>query len=177
MAIDAGDVKAVNKILWPDEKVEMTVRQRRIGPGGSLITPTSVIATDKRIIVLNRVNLGIRQDFEVIPYRHITSVRLVNGVVASSVFIRIQGFDNDKGLLPNGKQEGEVDGLSQSAAAALANLINKKMDAFSSDSSVPDPKSADYPDSKVGAYVFCTQCDTKNPASSKSCSHCGKPLS
>ena len=99
MALDQSDVQAARDIPEPDEVVVMTARQRRVGPGGALTTPTSVIATDRRVIIINRATLGMRKDFETIPYTQITSVRLERGIISSSVFVRVEGFDQDKGLL------------------------------------------------------------------------------
>ena len=45
MALDQSDVNAAKSILEPGEEVVMTARQRRVGPGGSVTTPTSVLAT------------------------------------------------------------------------------------------------------------------------------------
>lgn len=181
MGVDATDVNAAKSILWPDEKVAVTARQRRIGPGGSVTTPTSVLATDKRIIILNRATLGIRQDYEAIPYRQVTSVRLEHGLLSSSVFIRVQGYDRDKGLLKNGKEEGEIDGLNNAEAKALADFLNRKLDELSSN---PDAYAQEgsagasgsgTPKPAVG-FVYCTNCGTKNPLSARFCSQCGKPL-
>ena len=170
MGVNQSDVSAAKSILWPDEKVEVTVRQRRVGPGGSVATPTSVLATDRRLIILNRANLGIRQDYEVIPYKQVASVRLEHGLISSSVFIRVQGYDVDRGLLKNGKQEGEIDGLNNKDAQALSDYINKKLE---DSDSVPE---SDETDSGVGGFTYCTKCGTKNPASAKFCSKCGSPL-
>lgn len=172
MAVDQGDIKAAKNILWPDEKVEVTARQRRVGPGGSMTTPTSVIATDKRIIILNRASLGIRQDYEVIPYRQVSSVRLEHGVISSSVFIRVQGYDVDKGLLKNGKQEGEIDGLSNKDAQVLTDFINRKIE----DAGTADSGSGGDMDSGVGGYIYCNSCGTKNPSGARFCSKCGSKL-
>ncbi|MDE1855098.1 MAG: PH domain-containing protein [Candidatus Micrarchaeota archaeon] len=170
MGVNQSDVNAAKSILWPDEKVEVTVRQRRVGPGGSVTTPTSVLATDKRLIILNRANLGIRQDYEVIPYKQVASVRLEHGIISSSVFIRVQGYDVDRGLLKNGKQEGEIDGLNNKDAQALSDYINKKLE---DSDSMPEGEEMD---NGVGGFTYCTKCGTKNPASAKFCSKCGSPL-
>ncbi len=170
MGVNAGDVSAAKSILWPDEKVQVTVRQRRVGPGGSVTAPTSVLATDKRIIILNRATLGIRQDYEVIPYRQVTSVRLEHGVISSSVFIRVQGYDKDQGLLKNGREEGEIDGLSNSDAKALADFLNRKLDDSNSSSG------SGQEDGGLGGFRYCTKCGTKNPDSARFCSKCGSPL-
>lgn len=169
MDIDQGDVKAVQKILWPGEKVVGTVMQRRVGPGGSVTVPTSVIATDRRIIILNRATLGLRNDYEVIPYNTISSVRLEHGIISSSVFIRVQGYDSERGLLKNGRQEGEIDGLRNSDALELANLINLKLQGMSK---ALDPQQG-YQDEGVGGYVFCPKCGAKNKSGSNFCINCG----
>src|SRR5271155_1927435 len=106
MNIDPAEIGLAQKVLWPDETVEGTIKQRRFMPGGSLITPTTIILTDKRLIIINRASLGFRQDYEVVPYGALVSVRLEHGIITSTVFIRVQGYDTDKGLLANGKQEG-----------------------------------------------------------------------
>ncbi len=168
MAVNPKDVEAVNKILWPDEKVEITVRQRHVGPGGSITTPTSVIATDKRVIILNRASFGIRQDYEAIPYSQIASVRLEHGVISSSVYVRVMGYDVDKGLLKNGRQEGEIDGLNNKDAQELADYINRKVGDLQSGANVQ--QSADT------SSVYCTKCGSPNPASAKFCAHCGAKL-
>lgn len=171
MAVDQDDVNAVKNILWSDETVGVTVRQRRIGPGGAITTPTSVIATDKRIIILNRASLGIRQDYEVIPYKQIASVRLEHGIISSSVFIRVQGYDKDQGLLKNGKEEGEIDGLNNAEAQALSDFINRKLEDSGDGGSEPEGSNSD-----AGAFTYCAKCGTKNLSSAKYCSKCGARL-
>src|SRR5271157_4255810 len=111
MNVDPEELKVVQDILWEGEQVRGTFKQRRIGPGGSVTVPTSVIATDSRIIIVNRATLGLRKDYEVIPYSKITSVRFEKGIISSTVFIRVEGYDRDKGLLKGGREEGEIDGL------------------------------------------------------------------
>ena len=174
MAIDQGEVAAAKSVLWPDEDVEMTVRQRRIGPGGSVTTPTTVIATDKRLIILNRASLGIRKDYEVIPYRQITSVRLEHGIISSSVFIRVQGYDRDKGLLKNGKEEGEIEGLSNREAQELADYLSRRQEQV--DEAEEGIEGQDRMDNGVGAYVYCSKCGTKDSPGAKFCSKCGAKL-
>ena len=174
MGVDQGEVNAAKGILWPNERVDVTVKQR-LNPalGGSVITPTSVIATDKRLIILNRASLRFRTDYEVIPYRQISSVRLEHGIVSSTVFIRVQGYDQDKGLLKNGKQEGEIDGLQNKEAQELADYINKKLEAMED---VAEGEVSGQNDSGIGAYSYCGKCGAKNPSGSKFCGKCGAKL-
>jgi sec-independent protein translocase protein TatA len=174
MAVDQGAVRAAKSILWPDEKVELTVTQRRIGPGGSMTTPTTVLTTDKRLIILNRASLGIRKDYEVIPYRQITSVRLEHGIISSTVFIRVQGYDRDQGLLKNGKEEGEIDGLRNSEAQELADYLGRRQEQI--EQVAEGEEASNQLDNGMGAYVYCSKCGTKDNADAKFCSKCGAKL-
>lgn len=179
MSIDPKEAALASGLLWPGEHVEETAKQRSVGPGGSVTAPTSVICTNMRIIIVNRATLGLRKDYEVIPYKQITSVRLEHGLVSSSVFIRVQGYDRDKGLLKDGREEGEIDGLHNGEAAALADYINKKISAAAE---APQPSAQNAPaqgqaDSTIGAYVYCTNCGSKDKVGAKFCQNCGAKLS
>ncbi len=173
MAINQSDVDIVKEQLIEGENVLLTANQRRIGPGGSATTPTTVVATDKKVILVNRATLGIRKDFEIIPYRQITSVRLESGIISSTVFIRVQGYDRDQGLLKNGREEGEIDGLGKNDAKQLADIINKMLvtgpvEEFGQNSGVTP--------SGAGGSIYCQSCGAKNSLSSKFCASCGKQL-
>jgi hypothetical protein len=181
MNLDPSELKLVQKVLWPDENVIGTINQRRVGPGGSVITPTTVVVTDKRLIIVNRASMGLRQDYEVIPYNAIVSVRLEHGLISSTVFIRVLGYETDKGLLSGGKQEGEIDGLRNNDAVELSDFINKKLEERLDAADRVDDQIAGNAGSSAttnipGAYIYCNKCGTKNSASAKFCSSCGAPL-
>lgn len=167
MAVDQNEVNAVKSVLWPDERVMITVKQRRVGPGGSVTVPTSVLATDKRLIIVNKATLGIRKDYESIPYKQITSVRLEKGIISSTVFVRVMGYDKDQGLLKNGKEEGEIDGLHGKDAKALADYLNSVLDA--------ETQAVETQGGGAGS-IFCSKCGARNDAGSKFCSKCGAKL-
>ncbi len=166
MAIDPEDLKLVKSMLFPGEDVAMTVRQRKFLSGGSIINPTSVIVTDRRIIIINRMSAGLRKDYEVIAYGRITSVRMEKGFVSSNVFVRVEGYDTDVGLLHgSGKEEGEIDGLTHNAAQQLVDYLNKKVagsGAGNSGTAAPQGKTR-----------FCSSCGAKIPADAKFCNSCG----
>ena len=168
MAIDKEDVERVKSVLMPGETVEITATQRRIGPGGSVLTPTTVVCTNKRIIIVNRATLGIRIDYESIAYKQVTSVRLESGIINGSVFIRVQGYDRDKGLLKGGREEGEIDGLRKSDAKQISDYISKMI-------TVGGGGGAAGEDDESG--IFCSKCGAKNSADAVFCSTCGEKLS
>jgi hypothetical protein len=168
MAVDQAEVGLVKSQLWQDETVELTARQRRVGPAGSLINPTSVIATSMRIIIVNKTTLGLHKDFESIPYRQITSVRYESGIISSSVFIRVEGFDTDKGFLKGtGKQEGEIDGLNNADAKQLSDYIEKRITGDASEAPAPGAAQA------AAGGAFCASCGAMVPAGAKFCPKCG----
>jgi hypothetical protein len=161
--------KDLEGVLWPDETIEIQVRQKRFGPGGSVVDPTTVIGTNKRIIIASRGAMGLRKDYEVVPYKQIVSVRLQRGVMSASVLIRLQGYDVGQGLLKTGKDEGEIDGLNGDDAQALANFIEKKI-------SGEPGAAAEGADSRGGVKGYCPRCGAKIIKSGKYCMSCGAPL-
>ena len=163
MAIDNEDVEIVKKILMDGETVGITATQRRVGPGGSILTPTTVVCTNKRIIIVNRATLGIRMDYESIAYKQVTSVRFESGIINGSVFIRVQGYDKDKGLLKGNREEGEIDSLRKADAKLIADYVNKMI-------------SGEGLQEGSGEGVFCTKCGAKNGSGSLFCSSCGEKL-
>ena len=183
MNVDPDEIRIVSKVLWPEETVEGTVKQRRIGPGGSVTTPTTVVVTNMRLIIINRATLGFRRDYEVIPYSAITSVRMEHGLISSSVFIRVQGFSTEKGLLKKGAQEGEIDGLRNKEAEELADVINRKLEnKYDVQAEIQKETTAKVDldkqiDNTVGTFTYCTKCGTKNRSDAKFCRSCGAPLS
>lgn len=167
MAIDKEDVERVKSILMPGEAVEITATQRRVGPGGSVLTPTTVVCTNKRVIIVNRATLGIRIDYESIAYKQVTSVRLESGIINGSVFIRVQGYDKDKGLLQGGREEGEIDGLRKADAKQISDYISKMITVGDAQTQAAGGEGGE----------FCSKCGAKNVAGATFCSSCGERLS
>ncbi len=206
MAIHPEDVNTAKdrNILWPEETIMVTATERRIGPGGALITPTTVIATDKRIIIINRATFGIRSDYEVIPYNRVTSVRMEKGIISSSVFLRVSGYTSsgsgERGFMKPGEQEGEISGLRQNDAKDLSDFIGKMVSGINpqqmdfgpdtqtkEDDIVADSKKRDAgaqtgkakkapAPAGGGGYAYCPQCGARNDLANKFCSACGAKL-
>jgi hypothetical protein len=57
---ELNEIEKIQNILNPNEKVLLVARQSRFFPGGSPLTPNIVIATDRRIIIRDPYDLGIR---------------------------------------------------------------------------------------------------------------------
>ena len=163
--------KELKGVLWPDETVEIMVRQKRFGPGGNVIDPTLVVGTNKRIIIASRESFGLRKDYQVVPYKQIASVRLEHGMVSSTVMIRLQGYDVGQGLLKTGKDEGEIDGLTREDAQALADFIEKRISGEQAEDGEPARAAGGR-----GSYGYCPHCGAKRSSGAKYCASCGAEL-
>jgi len=171
MAVNEEDMAEVKSMLWANETVILTARQKRIAPGGDLLFPMSIIATDRRIIIASRAMLGLRKDVQVIPYREISSVRLERTRFASSVMIRMHGAEMEKFVFRGGREEGEITGLRTEDAKQLADLIDTKiMSEDGADVEHPERKK----DHKERRY--CPHCGTENSSYANYCVSCGTML-
>ena len=164
MAVGEEEAEEVKDSLQQGEAVEMTARQRRFGPGGSFFDPTSVIVTNKRVIIINRSVFMMRREFEFIPYAKISSVRLERGAISSTLLIRVQGQGLESKPLRENIEEGFVDGLRHDDAKAIADRIEKRRAAEENSRRV------------VSSYKQCPECGTKNIIEAKYCISCGKEL-
>lgn len=182
------DYAKTRNVLWTEETVMVTATERRVGPGGGWFTPTTVVATDKRLLLINRSTFGIRNDYESIPYRQITSVRLEKGIISCSVFLRVQGYTSsgEQGFLKSGEQEGEIPGLRQQDAKDLSDYITKMISGMIPSAAMDTPVAPSVASAaaqqtrgaktRPGAYIFCSQCGAKNNLGAKFCSACGASL-
>lgn len=167
MHVDEREVDEVRKFLWPDETVELTIKQRKLRPGGSLITPTSFVATNKRLIIVNRTRLGIRKDFEVIPYRYITAVKLQHGIMSCSVLIRVSSVESGD----TGGQAEAIGGIRPREADTLVHYLNKKI--MESHHAPADERQKAPAKEVQQSSKFCTECGARNHVLAKFCAACG----
>jgi hypothetical protein len=48
---DMNEIRRIQDVLNPNESVIIVARQSRILPGGSYVTPNTIYATEKRLII------------------------------------------------------------------------------------------------------------------------------
>ncbi|MFY9964664.1 MAG: PH domain-containing protein [Nitrososphaeraceae archaeon] len=82
---DLNDIRKIRDVLNPDENVIIVARQSRILPGGSYVTPNTIYATEKRLIIRDPYLLGIKENLIDIPYDVITSIKLEKGMFSSTI--------------------------------------------------------------------------------------------
>ena len=131
---DKGELDEIKKIadhLDKDETVLVVARQSRIKPGGSLTTPNIIFATDRRLIIRDPSSLGFRQSIEDISSDRITSARLDQGVLSSSIILRAPGLSTiaekkiDGVVMGRDSNEGQIEAIQKDKAEKIVEAINK----------------------------------------------------
>jgi hypothetical protein len=94
----------LNKILGPNEQVEMYIKQKFYHPK---INIDSVVITNERIILRHPHALGIEKDYTDYNYQDISNVMLDKGVIRSTVKLTLRFGGDPLSLndLPNSDAE------------------------------------------------------------------------
>ena len=66
----------------------LRVRQSRIGPGGSAVTPISIYITNMRVIYRKPIWGGLKSDIIDVNYQDIADIRLKRGVIHTDIFLK-----------------------------------------------------------------------------------------
>jgi len=129
------EIEKIKEILEPKENVLLIAKQGRLKPGGALVTPNTIFATEKRLIIRNPTMLGLRASIESIPYDQITSVKLEGGVFTSTLVIRSPGLSEltrlgrRTGLLAWGRgEEGSIDAIPKDKGKQLFYIVREGME-------------------------------------------------
>ncbi len=116
-ADELSEIDRVKNMLDAAEIIKAVARQSKIMPGGKLITPKTIFATDKRLLIRDPNLLGLRSDVDAIPYSQINNVKLEKGVFTSKVMIKSGYFNSD--------EQGYIDAIPKDKAARIVGIINE----------------------------------------------------
>jgi len=114
---EQDEIERIKAFLEPSEIIKVVARQSKIMPGGQLITPNTIFATDKRILIRNPNALGLRADIDSIPYSQINNVKLIKGIFTSEIFIESGQFEDDN--------HGYIPAIPKKKAAKILGVINE----------------------------------------------------
>lgn len=114
---ELSEIDRIKNMLDAAETIKAVARQSKIMPGGKLITPKTLFATDKRLLIRDPSSPGLRSDVDAIPYTQINNVKLENGVFTSKVIISSGYFNND--------QQGFIDAIPKEKAAKIVAIVNE----------------------------------------------------
>jgi hypothetical protein len=135
---ELNEIEKIKNMLNPNEKVLLVARQSRFLPGGSALTPNVVIATDRRIIIRDPYDLGFRSEIVDIPYDVITSVKLMKGVLTSTILFKAPALVNksklgllDEDIAGEDDQDGAIQALPKGDAEDLLEIIRRGIQGYS----------------------------------------------
>ncbi len=118
--------RTVSNILGGEEVLGVA-RQRRIS--GAVISPTVVILTSKRVVIVNRFLGGVKSDISLISHHEIVGLRVAHGILFSSIYVRMRGSAGEIGkVFKSEKEEGEINGLGREEADALFKKLSVIVD-------------------------------------------------
>ena len=134
---ELNEIEKIKNMLNPNEKVLLVARQSRFLPGGSALTPNVVIATDRRIIIRDPYDLGFRSEIVDIPYDVITSVKLMKGVLTSTILFKAPALINksklgllDEDIAGEDDQDGAIQALPKGDAEDLLEIIRRSIQGY-----------------------------------------------
>jgi len=121
------EVKKIESYIEPGERVLIVAKQSRIMPGGSITTPNTIFATDRKLVIRNPMMLGIRENVQVVPYREITSVNLEKGVFSSEVTITAPGLTTELARLFKLSRRGVagIPAIPKEKAVRLVDIVKE----------------------------------------------------
>jgi len=114
---DQSEIERIKQILEAAEIIKTVARQSRIMPGGSVITPNIIFATNKRLIIRDPNTLGLRAGVESIPYSQINKVHLEKGAFTSELVM-------DVGQYETGDNKQKIPAILKKKAAEIIAIIN-----------------------------------------------------
>ena len=126
---DENEIKKIQSYIESDERVLLVARQSRIRPGGSMVTPNIIFATDRKLIVRNPMTLGLRESVGTITYGEITSIRLKKGLFSSEVNITAPGVTTELSRFFKVSREGiaGIMAISTEKAEKLVEIVKEGM--------------------------------------------------
>ena len=112
------EIESVRQMLEASEIIKVVARQSRVMPGGSVVTPNIIFATNKRIIKRDPTSLGLRSHVDSIPYSQINKVHLEKGMFTSEIEMDIGQYESD-----DNKQV--ISAIPKKKAEAIVSTINE----------------------------------------------------
>jgi len=155
-------------LLDSDEYIVIVAVQKRIGFGGALINPETVVLTNKRLIISAKRELGLRQSYKFIPFLNIVSVKMERGLTSNAIEISIMIYNASEVLQ-------RIDGLRYDDALAIFNYIDKEIMVHEAKSKGLEGIQAAQ-NKSIGAYIYCKVCGARNDITAKYCWNCGAKL-
>jgi len=97
---EQNEIQRIKKFLEASEIIKAVARQSKFMPGGQIITPKTIFATDKRVLIRDPNTLGIKSDIDSVPYSQVNAIKLKKGAFTSQITIESGQFENNHESIP-----------------------------------------------------------------------------
>ena len=119
-----NEIEKIAERLDEGEKVLEVAKQSRLKPGGANLSPNTVFATDRRLIIRNPTMLGARQNIEDFEYDTITHVKLEKGLFSATLVFTVPGMATSAKKSPWGRgEDGAIDGIPKDKAEKILKIV------------------------------------------------------
>jgi len=115
---EIDEINRVQTLLEAAEVIKTVARQSKIMPGGSLVTPNIIFATNRRLIIRDPTALGLRAKIESIPYSQINHIQLKKGALTSEIKMDIGKFEGKH-------NDQKIKAIPKKKAAEIVGIINE----------------------------------------------------
>ena len=121
---ELNEIAKIEDRLEDGEEVIEVAKQSKLKPGGSSLTPNTIFATDRRLIIRNPTMLGARQNIEFFDYDQITNIKLEKGVYSANLVLTYPGMDRTASMLSWGREDdGEIDAIPKDKAENILQIV------------------------------------------------------
>ena len=121
---ELNEIAKIEDRLEDGEEVIEVAKQSKLAPGGSKLTPNTIFATDRRLIIRNPTMLGARQNIEFFDYDQITNIKLEKGVFSANLVLTYPGMDRTASMLSWGREDdGEIDAIPKDKAENILQIV------------------------------------------------------
>ncbi|MGC8687536.1 MAG: PH domain-containing protein [Candidatus Micrarchaeia archaeon] len=110
----------IKDVLGSDETVIIVAMQKRVGFGGALINQEMVIITNKRIIIGEKRELGLRTAYKFIPFGNILNVKIEHGITPNAIILSTWACSQSE-------TTQRIDGLRYNDTIAIFNHLTKQL--------------------------------------------------
>ncbi|MGA2800474.1 MAG: hypothetical protein ABSE71_04070 [Candidatus Micrarchaeaceae archaeon] len=122
----------INTVISPSETIELVLRQSLLHS----IAPDAIVVTDRRVVLIHHSFWGLYMNFNlikqtemnIVPFKNIMSVAMINGKVLASVNLRVLGFVD---ATRSTKLEWDIPGLRAYDALAATNTLGRVVEGRS----------------------------------------------
>ena len=123
-----AEIEKIREYLDKEEEILVVSRQQRMVPGGSLFTPNTIFATNKKLIIRNPTMFGLRENVEYFHHSKIVNIKHEQGYFSSTLVVTAPGMGTSarppKNSAPWGRTEdGMIDGIPREDAVVIVKIV------------------------------------------------------